>query len=70
MTQPKYWPGTLSKCDQCGKPFGNLMFDAATPRGWGNLCKPCFDMLGCTLGTGRGQEYTRQPDGRWLKTGG
>ena len=28
--------------------------------GWGNVCKPCFDRYGCTLGLGHGQVLTQR----------
>lgn len=69
--KPKYWIGTIENCDNCGGALNNLMYDAAVPRaGWGNLCKGCFTVLGCTLGTGHGQKYEKQADGKWLKTDG
>lgn len=37
---------------------------------WGNLCAECFRGNGCRLGTGRGQKYEKQADGRWIKVGG
>jgi hypothetical protein len=48
------------------------MYDAAIgPFGpWGNICKNCFLENGCSTGTGRGQEYKLQDDGRWLKVKG
>jgi hypothetical protein len=47
------------------------MYDASIGGGpWGNICKKCFKAFGCKLGTGYGQEYKLQSDGRWLKVGG
>jgi len=37
---------------------------------WGCLCMKCHARYGVGLGLGKGQHYTRQADGRWLKTGG
>lgn len=37
---------------------------------WANMCLTCHRKYGVGLGTGKGQRYTRQADGRWLKTGG
>jgi hypothetical protein len=42
------------------------------------MCPACWARLeqawglqpGFSLGTGRGQQYTKQADGKWLKTGG
>ena len=67
----KYWAGDPAECDICNKPFGKLMYDARTSMGgWGNLCSRCFNRYGVGLGVGKGQRYSLQDDGRWLKTGG
>lgn len=45
--------------------------DGRTQMGpWANMCMTCHRRHGVGLGTGKGQRYTRQADGRWLKTGG
>lgn len=45
--------------------------DGRTQMGsWANMCLTCHRKHGVGLGTGKGQRYTRQADGRWLKTGG
>lgn len=75
MAEPIYWLSPLTNCDWCGTPFervfGAKMYDARSKRGpWGNFCPTCFHLEAGSLGTGHGQEYTYQPDGRWLKTAG
>ena len=70
----KCWMGPApQKCDTCENKITDKFYDAKTSYGpWGNMCPSCFYMgpgLG-ELGTGFGQEYTKQKDGRWLKTGG
>ena len=74
--QPVYWSGTISKCNLCPQPLGDVdggraMYDVRIPAygSWANVCYGCFQSYGCTLGTGLGQSYALQPDGRWLKTG-
>lgn len=60
-------------CDICDRAFSSLklMFDCKTRGGpWATLCKTCFNLYGIGLGTGLGQEYTRQSDGKWIKTNG
>jgi hypothetical protein len=59
-------------CDVCRARFGTTMYDAATRQGWGNLCESCFSLMGCSLGTGRGQkyEYRTEPQAGWYKTAG
>ena len=77
MQSPIYWSGNLPACVTCEEFFsieeGTRMYDARTDQGpWANMCTSCFHLgpgLGRT-GPGFGQEYTRQANGRWLKTGG
>jgi hypothetical protein len=69
-----YWMGTLPEtCDTCGTPIIDIFYDAKTKFGpWGCMCPTC-QTLGPglnKLGTGLGQEYKKQADGRWLKTAG
>ena len=68
------WCGDLEdKCQVCGSSFGDTMYDGPVVPGgpWGNLCRICWLSGGGQLGTGRGQEYRLQPDGKtWLKTAG
>lgn len=72
----KYWIGDVSDgCDVCGRPFFKMMFDCSLSPGhphgmWGCICRNCFLERGCRLGTGYGQEYQKQEDGRWLKIRG
>jgi len=68
----RYWLGTPpTRCDACGFTLARVFLDAATRRGrWGILCPGCHAEIGLGVGTGRGQRYERQPDGRWLKTAG
>lgn len=52
-----------------------VMFDATLPvapgrKIWGNYCYFCFHKHGGQLGTGLGQRYEQQPDGKWLKVAG
>jgi hypothetical protein len=70
-TAMKFWNGDPpARCDVDQKPITTVFVDAATRQGWGILCPGCHKTHGCGLGTGKGQEYTKQPDGRWRKTGG
>lgn len=71
----RYWLSPVpERCETCEQPMGDTMYDSAVGRGgpWACMCGNCFAFgpgLG-ELGTGRGQKYEKQPDGRWLKTGG
>lgn len=67
-----------SFCETCNGPIHKRFYDAATKRPdgrsgpWACMCPSCFTLgpgFG-KLGQGLGQEYTKQPDGKWLKTGG
>jgi hypothetical protein len=67
----KYWTGKTS-CNICNKQDPIVLFDARTARGpWALMCSLCF-MLNTKgkLGTGVGQKYVRQLDGRYLKVEG
>ena len=76
MSQPKYWIGRVRDTDDFGVPIENIFYDAKTIRGpWAIMSPTSYALrsMGRTddmLGTGLGQKYRRQPDGRWLKTGG
>lgn len=68
----KFWAGNPPKqCDLCGTPLLSRFIDGKTVHGpWGCLCVSCHAFEGYGLGTGRGQQYDLQKDGRWKKTGG
>ena len=58
-------------CDACSTAIEAHFYDCKTVHGpWANLCSECFRTMGVGLGTGRGQQYTRRPDGRYAKTAG
>jgi hypothetical protein len=65
-----------TECDLCKADFDLDMYDASARvpgrlgRIWANLCEDCFACCDGHLGTGRGQHYQRQPDGKWLKIAG
>lgn len=68
-----YWlsPLPATGCQLRNKPFGGVMYDANLPGiGWGNWCQETFEQFGGKLGTGLGQKYVLQDDGRWLKVEG
>lgn len=74
MATETYWLSPLEdKCQTCDQPFGKLMYDMKTNMGpWANMCNDCA-LLGPgigRLGTGLGQKYQKQSDGRWLKVAG
>lgn len=68
--KPIFWHVPVGKCDLCDTPLHDVMYDSNTRHGWGNVCGECFENYGQGLGTGRGQRYEKQTNGRWLKTDG
>ena len=69
---PKYWLGEAPTiCDIGGETIQNDFIDGKAKFGpWGFMCPTCHSRNGYGLGTGKGQHYQKQPDGRWLKVGG
>lgn len=72
VTKPHYWMGPPpTNCDVSKKPIVDVFIDGATTLGaWGFLLPEVHARVGRGLGTGRGQKYEKQADGRWLKTEG
>lgn len=76
--QDKFWvgePGTADKFgqrDDFGFLIGNEFIDGKTIYGpWGIMAGgQSFATHGVGLGTGKGQRYAKQPDGRWKKVEG
>ena len=68
----KYWMSAAPvNCDWCGSKIGKTFVDGKTTTGqWGCLCPSCHKKMGGRLGTGLGQQYEKQADGKWLKTKG
>lgn len=72
MTKSVYWCGRVpERCEISKEPMGSVMYDCRLPKwGWANINERTFKEYGCKTGTGFGQKYARQNDGRWLKVGG
>lgn len=71
MPNPIVYTNPPKVCDECGKPFDKVMYDAATRYGpWGNFCQKCFDQNCYGLGTGLGQQYRKNDSGDWVKIAG
>ena len=71
----RYWMSVVPvKCDTCGIGIGHRFYDAATNYNsiWAIMCPSChhFGPGRGLVGPGRGQEYTKQDDGRFAKTAG
>jgi len=67
-----YWCGPVpAVCEISGKPFNGVMYDASVPGlGWAHICYDTFKQYSCKVGSGMGQKYRKQDDGRWLKVEG
>jgi hypothetical protein len=73
MVKAVYWYGPdKTGHDDFGMPYGDFMFDGKTKMGpWACMSSYSWEKHGCgKLGTGFGQKYKRQADGRWLKVEG
>jgi hypothetical protein len=71
MGAKKYWMGYPGDCNVCCVEFKEHFIDGSTVFGpWANMCPDCHSRHGVGLGTGRGQKYEKQEDGRWLKIAG
>jgi hypothetical protein len=67
-----YWQGCLNSIDDFGVRYDGTMIDGRTKDGpWANMTETSWRRHGCgLLGTGHGQKYEQQADGRWLKVEG
>lgn len=72
MEKQVYWMGTLPPKDNFGIAYSNIMYDGKTKQGpWANMTPTSWRIHGVgRLGTGFGQKYEKQSDGRWLKIEG
>ena len=72
MATVYYTSPVPEQCQICTEPMPFVMYDAKVPGhgSWGNICGECFELHGCRLGTGYGQKYSKQSDGKWLKVEG
>lgn len=68
----KYWTGSVGDEDDFGHPIRDEFIDGVTRMGpWANMSPYSWKVHGVgQLGTGRGQRYKKQDDGRWLKVEG
>jgi len=69
-----YWlsANLPDKCQLSGKAIRTEFVDGRVPgiSSWAIMEPGYFRQIGGTLGTGRGQRYRKQSDGRWLKVEG
>lgn len=73
MSQKRYWLGDPPmRCDiNTSHRIKDEFVDGRTRMGpWANMCPSCARTIGVGLGTGKGQRYQREPDGRFAKVEG
>jgi hypothetical protein len=65
----KFWCGEGPKvCQICDRPIAEVFVDGRTQWDcWAFMCRDCHETHGEGLGTGKGQLYGKQSDGRWKK---
>jgi len=67
----KYWTSGVKSVDDFGRRITDHFYDSRTKFGpWAIMNEETFRQLGVGVGTGRGQQYAKQSDGRWLKVEG
>jgi hypothetical protein len=67
----RYWMGYVPTQDDFGQPLGDEFIDGKTKMGpWALMTPARWRTHGVGLGTGKGQWYRKQPDGKWLKIEG
>lgn len=68
----KYWMGSINDKDDFGAPIVDIFIDGKTNQSgaWGIMSPESFRKYGTGLGTGKGQKYQKQPDGKWKKIEG
>lgn len=71
-TKPRYWAGSVGLTDDFGVQIRRVFIDGKTLHGpWGIMTPTSWREHGVgRLGSGLGQRYEQQADGRWLKTEG
>jgi hypothetical protein len=70
--EKKYWAGSPNSKDDFGLVISRAFIDGKTIHGpWAIMTPSSWRAHGIgRLGTGYGQKYEKQADGRWLKTKG
>lgn len=65
------WHGRVPVTDDFGKTISNTFIDGRTCHGsWAYMTPESHKRHGVGLGEAKGQQYTLQEDGTWLKTAG
>lgn len=71
-----YWLGPVHDLDDFGNPIHNRFVDGCISRdhggngAWAIMVPEAHSAIGTGLGTGLGQLYEKQEDGRWLRIEG
>lgn len=66
-----YWLSPVNATDDFGAEIDDTIYDGATTMGpWALMAPKSFRRYGRGVGTGVGQRYNKQPDGKWLKVEG
>jgi hypothetical protein len=70
--EKRYWMGTVKSRDDFGLTIDRIMIDGKTKHGpWAIMTPSSWRQHGVgKLGTGYGQKYEKQDDGRFLKVEG
>lgn len=68
----RYWVGQVGTHDDFDVELGDVFIDGRTAQGpWAIMAPSTWRMYGCgKLGTGCGQQYEKQADGKWMKMEG
>jgi hypothetical protein len=67
----KFWMGTVPEQDDFGQPIIDTFVDGKTVYGqWAFMAPFSYGKYGVGLGLGKGQQYIKQPDSRWMKVAG
>ena len=72
ITRKVFWLGMVpNDCQLTSRPIEDQFVDGRAPNGmWAIMHPDTFKELGQVPGTGFGQLYQRQSDGRWMKIAG
>jgi hypothetical protein len=71
-TKQRFWTGHIGPRDDFGVRISDIFYDGKTNMGpWAIMAPSSWRVYGVgQTGLGLAQKYSKQPDGRWLKTEG
>lgn len=71
MASHRYWMSAVKEEDDFGHLIHDTFIDGATIYGqWAIMTPESHRLHGRGIGPGLGQQYEKQPDGRWLQVRG